>query len=1047
MGMVMRGFSPLAFTAALAISVAITACTGGSNGAGGIAGISPAAGGGDGALGQNLAGEPCRASSRTGAAALPGEPAPLDILCGTAKEPVGSLWTSAVPPSAQAGNPEQRHASMARAASETPGGRRVAERMTCDAGEWTGGSTDLRVSSCTLKAQGWPQVVLLADVSGVLYQAEGLPSLLPVLTAAIGQRSGTPIAPTDQAAASKIAAARFKTGVEQMRSADLSGFNELMKLGRFYNSTQNFPAAENAFRRALDIETRVLGPEAEGSGAVMIELALQVSNQGRFDEAAGLFRRADPIIQRSASELLHARYASYLALDAANQRKYGEALAFARDATAIRRKRVESQGDTLTSPVRDPQQYAARGELAHSLRIEAAMALRLGDNTSALAAISEALEIMSATPGLPLSWRPEALALLSEIDAADGRVSAAQRDLGTAVALSQKLFGDTAPTALALLRRAKLQTDLEHDQDALRDFQAAFAIISTDETARALLVSDEVTPFFTAASALASADQTQRAALADDMFRASQYVSSGVADQTIDRAAARLSTNDPAIADLIRQTQAAERARDAARLELANEQAKPDVERGSIKETALAQLVEQQTATAAALQKKLVAAFPAYASLAQPGPVGLVDMQKRLGADEAFLSFLIGHRESYAMLLRRDGFTVHRIEATDAAIAEKVAQLRDALGLKLGTLPDYDLALAHELYAQLLGPFEAQLSGITHLIVATPGTLASLPFSLLVTREPAAKHDYAAAAWLIRRMAVSEVPSPRAFVNLRDARAHAKPAARPFLGVGNPTFVGAAATGKGQPSGLEALAGSCRENGPVQADLIRALAPLPETADEVRRVGARLNADPNSILLGAAASEANLRRQALGDYNVLYFATHGLLPGELRCESEPGLALSPPPGTATSTADDGLLDASEVASLSLNAELVVLSACNTAAGGGRFGGEALSGLAEAFFYAGARTLVASHWQVPSLATVRLMTGLFDRAGPQLSGGIAESLRQAQLAVASDAATAHPYYWAAFTVIGDGGRAGDLSARASIGTANAKANAGGQEVMP
>src|SRR5262249_48216565 len=127
------------------------------------------------------------------------------------------------------------------------------------------------------------------------------------------------------------------------------------------------------------------------------------------------------------------------------------------------------------------------------------------------------------------------------------------------------------------------------------------------------------------------------------------------------------------------------------------------------------------------------------------------------------------------------------------------------------------------------------------------------------------------------------------------------------------------------------------------------------------------------------------------------------------------------------------------------AELVVLSACNTAAGGGRFGGEALSGLAEAFFYAGARTLVASHWQVPSLATVRLMTGLFDHAGPQLSGGIAESLRQAQLALASDPATAHPYYWAAFTVIGDGGRVGDLSAQASVQVTKPRAT--GQEVTP
>ncbi len=1032
---------------AVLIAAAAAGCTAGGNGSG-IAGISPQAGG-EGTLGQDLAGESCRSVPRTGASALPGEPAPLDILCGSGKEAVGSLWSTALPASARSGDADQRHISIARAVTETPGGRRLAERMSCDDGQWTGGTIDMKVSACTLKVQGWPQVVLLAPIGGILYQAEGLPSLLPVLTAAIAQRSGAAIPPADTASARKIVEARLKGGTEQMRSADLASFTELVRLGRFYNSTQNFAGAENAFRRALDIETRVLGPDAEATGSVMIELALQVSNQGRFDEAAGLFRRADPIIQRSTSDTLHARYSSYLALDAANQRKYSEALAYAREATAIRRKRVESQGDTLTATVQDPQQFGARGELAHSLRIEAAMALRLGDTTHALAAISEALEIMSATPGLPMSWRPEALALLSEVDAADGRFSAAERDLAAAVALSRKLFGDTAPTAQVLLKRAKLQTDLDRDQEALRDFSAAFAIIKSDETARAELVSDQITPFFAAASSLAGSDQKERAALADDMFRASQFVGSGVADQTINRAAARLSTNDPAIADLIRETQAAERARDAARLELANEQAKPDIERGSVRENALAQQVEQQTAQAAALQKKLIVAFPAYANLAEPGPVGLNDMQTRLGADEAFISFVIGHTQSYALLIRRDGFAVHRIEATDASLVEKVAQLRNSLGLKLGSLPDYDLDLAYRLYGELLGPFDAQLSSVTQLVVATPGALASLPFSLLVTQQPApgAKHAYASAAWLIRRMAVSEVPSPRAFVDLRDARAEAKPAPRPFLGVGNPTFTGAAATSKGQTSALDALAGSCRENGPVQADLIRALAPLPETADEVRRVGARLNADSGSILLGAAASEANLRRQALGDYNVLYFATHGLLPGELRCESEPGLALSPPAGASASTADDGILDASEVASLRLNADLVVLSACNTAAGGGRFGGEALSGLAEAFFYAGARTLVASHWQVPSIATVRLMTGLFDRAGPQLRGGIAESLRQAQLAMAGDPATAHPFNWAAFTVIGDGGRAGELSARATTETTPANGRVNGQEVTP
>ena len=106
---------------------------------------------------------------------------------------------------------------------------------------------------------------------------------------------------------------------------------------------------------------------------------------------------------------------------------------------------------------------------------------------------------------------------------------------------------------------------------------------------------------------------------------------------------------------------------------------------------------------------------------------------------------------------------------------------------------------------------------------------------------------------------------------------------------------------------------------------------------------------------------------------------------------------------------------------------MVLSACNTAQSATRFGGEALSGLAEAFFYAGARTLIASHWEVPSAPTVTLMTGMFRRLGLDLSGGTAEAIRQAQLGLIEQAPTAHPFFWAAFTVIGDGARRGSAQA--------------------
>jgi CHAT domain-containing protein len=185
-------------------------------------------------------------------------------------------------------------------------------------------------------------------------------------------------------------------------------------------------------------------------------------------------------------------------------------------------------------------------------------------------------------------------------------------------------------------------------------------------------------------------------------------------------------------------------------------------------------------------------------------------------------------------------------------------------------------------------------------------------------------------------------------------------------------------------------------------------------------VGRDLGASPDDILLGDGATETALRAKPLDQYAVLYFATHGMLPGELHCQAQPGLVLSPPSTPAQSTNADGLLTASEIADLKINASLVVLSACNTgAAGGTRFGGGALEGLADAFFNAGAHAVLASHWEVPSAATQALMTSTFATLAKDPNHDAAEALRQAQLALIAQDATAHPFDWAAFTLIGDG----------------------------
>ena len=191
------------------------------------------------------------------------------------------------------------------------------------------------------------------------------------------------------------------------------------------------------------------------------------------------------------------------------------------------------------------------------------------------------------------------------------------------------------------------------------------------------------------------------------------------------------------------------------------------------------------------------------------------------------------------------------------------------------------------------------------------------------------------------------------------------------------------------------------------------------SADELKAVAAKLGASKGDIHLDKDASETTVKRTALADYRVVYFATHGLVAGDVKGLGEPALALTLP--TQPTDLDDGLLTASEVAQLKLNADWVVLSACNTIAGD-KPGAEALSGLARAFFYAGARALIVSHWSVDSEAATRLTTSTFSimNSDPQL--GRAEALRRAMLAYMNDATdplNAYPALWAPFVVVGEG----------------------------
>ena len=401
----------------------------------------------------------------------------------------------------------------------------------------------------------------------------------------------------------------------------------------------------------------------------------------------------------------------------------------------------------------------------------------------------------------------------------------------------------------------------------------------------------------------------------------------------------------------------------------------------------------------------------------------------------------------------------------DAAAAQKRDQIgrrdlcKELTGREASAreLPPFDLARAHALYKTLLGDAENLLKNPDgtwkHLIVVPSGPLTQLPFQVLVTEKPAeaipASTDaYRAAKWLGVRQPITVLPSVSSLKALRGlpVKALASNAdRRPYLGIGDPLLDGpdaryadrkAASLAKAKAGCLQsaaavnvALAGndgalSGVTRGPV-GDLaaIRAWTPLPETADELCAVSAELGGLNGDVWLGSRATESALKalsaKGGLEKYAVIHFATHGLVTNDVPGLDEPALMLTPPE-TATED-DDGLLKASEVAGLRLNAEWMILSACNTSAGG-TTDAEALSGLARAFFYAGAKTLVVSHWEVKSKAAVALVTKAITalKAEPQI--GRAEAFRRAMVSVIGNgsANNAHPSVWAPFVVVGEGG---------------------------
>ncbi|HIM06190.1 MAG TPA: CHAT domain-containing protein, partial [Gammaproteobacteria bacterium] len=449
----------------------------------------------------------------------------------------------------------------------------------------------------------------------------------------------------------------------------------------------------------------------------------------------------------------------------------------------------------------------------------------------------------------------------------------------------------------------------------------------------------------------------------------------------LDKSSARAAAKDPALAQLMRREQDALKQISAMRGLLSDHLTQASDEQTPGVAENLKTTISRLSQARSALMAEIEANFPDYAELINPTAPSLAQARSVLLPDEALLAFFVGRERSFAWVVSKTGAPAFvAIELGADELGGQVDEIRLALAPNastLGDIPPFDLGIAYELYQQLLEPVAPAWWQKKHLIIVPHRALGYLPLSVLPTKEiklvdksETLFSGYRKVRWLARTHSVTVLPSVGALHTLR-AMPPGKPNRRAFVGFADPVFsteqtqVVAAlqvstATASENKIGVRGV--SVRLRGLVKVEKLDAMAsadlsvlpPLPDTREEVNEIARALRADLNrDVFFGEAASESQVKSLDLSIYRVIAFATHGLIPGDLDGLVQPALALSSP--EVVGGEEDGLLMMGEVLGLQLNADWVILSACNTGAGEGA-GAEAISGLGRAFFYAGARAL-------------------------------------------------------------------------------------------
>lgn len=941
---------------------------------------------------------------------------------------------------------------------ETPWRAALAARAECGASAPAPGGLPASLAKCRAGGQGGaPYIAYSSDKDGKLTVAEGLAPLSDVietgLKVALGLAAPPASTEVQTSAAQAEIAADFPDlgGLAAAEAAAAADPRRLSAHGYVQNNEWQFDEAETAFRALVSEGEASNAPAAQRADA-LLNLAMNISNSGRFDEAQGYFDEADTLIPADDA-LLRARSLNYRALHERNRRHFDKAIQFAQNALQLRASTRSgpaqtnstgasaSAGDAVVIDAGTARKLnvpsAAQSQIeitrvtpAERLAVQDAQAWQvigtsqaeMGDATAAHASLERARDILSrnAALGRLTAWLQARVAAdLAGLDLDAGRTAQAVDGYAAGLKVLRTRHAGSAAEGAMLLDLGRAQVAAGRDADALASYGAAMDIFRAQRGGLGDSA-DASQPYFDLLLKLIAQEPGRAAEYGGLFFDGAETVVSSATAETVNRLAARVAAGDGAIAGLSRAFEDARRRVRATESQIASLQAD-----GLYTETVRVEmegLLKGEQDDANALEARMLAANPRYNQLVAPGAPA-ADVQAALRPGEVYLKILPLAGRTYGVLLTASEVKPYAIEMTRDQVDAAVTRARLPLE-PTDTLTPFDTAGAAALFSQLFGPVKDEVVAAKHLIYEPDGPLVSLPAALLVTdagsihANAKGEVDYTRVAWLGRHVASSLVVSGASFLQSRKFAPSA--AKNPYLGFADPALP------RGEERAYTSVTRSFlrrsavmeRVCGETRNALLRIEA-LPETAAEVRSVGESLGT-PGSVVTGEAFSDDAVRRRTdLSDYHVLYFATHGLLPQPDACVPEPALVTSL--GTGDS---DALLDTSEILNLKIDADLVVLAACDTGGAGAgvdrtglKGGGEALGGLTRAMIYAGSRALIVSHWSIESESAVRLMTGLFASRAPTM----AQALQASQAALQNDPRYAHPYFWAPFTLVGDGAR--------------------------